>query len=214
MLDIDETGLADATGDLGAPHRSYVCDVAERDACHNTVTQVAADFGGIDILINNAGVVYGTAIDEISADEFHQVMSVNVHGNFQMAQAVIPEIRKRGGGAIVCMSSIAGQNGGGVFGRSHYATAKAGIMGLAKALGRELAPEGIRVNAIAPGTVDNNFTKGRMTREIKDQIAAKVPMGRLGTSDEIANACLFLASELSSYVTGAVLDVNGGLHIH
>jgi len=87
-------------------------------------------------------------------------------------------------------------------------------MGLAKALGRELAPDNIRVNALATGTVDNDFSKGRMTREIKDQVAARVPLGRLGTPEDMANACLFLASEMSAYVTGAVLDVNGGLHIH
>ncbi len=214
LLDIDEAGLQESIAELGDSHRAYVCDVADRAACIETVNAVAADFGGIDILINNAGVVYGTAIDDISADEYQQIIDVNLNGNFHMSQAAIPEIRKRGGGAIVCISSIAGQNGGGVFGRSHYATSKAGIIGLAKALGRELAPEGIRVNAIAPGTIDNDFTKGRMTRELKDQIAARVPMGRLGTSEEIANACLFLASDQSSYVTGAVLDVNGGLHIH
>lgn len=214
LVDIDADGLADTLAELGDGHRAYTCDVSDRTACRDTVARVAADFGGLDILINNAGLVFGTPIDEIAAEEFERVVDVNLGGNFHMAQAAIPELRKRGGGAIVCISSIAGQNGGGVFGRSHYAASKAGIMGLAKALGRELAPEGIRVNAIAPGTVDNDFTKGRMTDEIKSEIAARVPMGRLGTPDEIAQACLFLASEMSSYVTGAVLDVNGGLHIH
>lgn len=214
LIDIDAAGLAETAAELGDGHRAYTCDVSDRATCRATVARVAADFGGIDILINNAGLVFGTPIDEIAAKEFERVVDVNLGGNFHMAQAAIPEIRKRGGGAIVCISSIAGQNGGGVFGRSHYAASKAGIMGLAKALGRELAPEGIRVNAIAPGTVDNDFTKGRMTDDIKAQIAERVPMGRLGTPDEIAQACLFLASEMSSYVTGAVLDVNGGLHIH
>jgi len=107
-----------------------------------------------------------------------------------------------------------GEGGGGVFGRSHYAASKAGIMGLAKALARELAPDAIRVNAIAPGPIDNDFTKGAMTREIKNRIATGVPLGRLGTSDEIAGVCLFLASPLSSFVTGTVIDANGGLLIH
>ena len=101
-----------------------------------------------------------------------------------------------------------------MFGRSHYAAAKAGIFGFAKALARELAPDGIRANAVAPGPIDNDFTRGRMTREIKDTVAKSVPLGRLGRPDEVAGACLYLASDLSSFVTGTVLDVNGGLLIH
>lgn len=214
MLDIDGPGLDEAQSELGPPHKGYLCDVADADQCQEAVDAVEADFGGIDILINNAGVVYGTPLTEIGGEEYDHVMDVNLRGNFQMAQAAVPIMRARGGGAIVCISSIAGQSGGGVFGRSHYAAAKAGIMGLAKALGRELAPDGIRVNAIAAGSLDNNFTKGRMTPEIKARVAEGVPLGRLGTSEDIANACLYLASDMAGYVTGAVLDVNGGLLIH
>jgi len=214
MLDIDEPALADAERELGPPHRSYACDVADGEQCRRTVDAVAADLGGVDILINNAGVVYGTLLTDICAAEYDHVLDVNLRGNFQMAQAAVPKMRARGGGAIVCISSIAGQAGGGVFGRAHYAAAKAGIMGLAKALARELAADGIRANAIAAGSLDNNFTKGRMTPEIKAEVAAKVPLGRLGRSEDIANACLYLASDMASYVTGAVLDVNGGLLIH
>ena len=123
-------------------------------------------------------------------------------------------MKARGGGAMVFVSSIAGQVGGGLFGRSHYAAAKSGIFGLAKALARELAGDGIRANAVAPGVIDNDFTKGRMTAEDKARIAKTVPLGRLGRSEEIADACLYLASDLSSYVTGQVLSVNGGLHMY
>ena len=214
LVDFDKPALDDAAKAFDLPHRVYQCDVSDRQQARNTIDRIARDFGKIDILINNAGVVYPTLIDDIDEAEFDLVVDTNVKGNFMIAQAAIPYIRAAGGGAIVCMSSIAGQLGGGVFGRSHYATSKAGIIGLAKALARELAPEGIRVNAIAPGTIDNDFTKGRMTDEIKARIAANVPMGRLGTSEEIANACLFLASDMSSYITGATLDVNGGLFIH
>jgi len=131
-----------------------------------------------------------------------------------MARAVIPHMRNQGNGAIVCISSIAGRVGGGVFGTTHYATAKSAIFGLAKGLGRELAPDGIRANAIAPGPIDNDFTRGGMTDEIKAALAEKVPLGRIGRPEDIANACLFLASDLSSHITGVVLDVNGGLLIH
>ncbi|NQW01400.1 MAG: SDR family oxidoreductase [Rhodospirillales bacterium] len=214
LVDYDKAALFDAGKTFMLPHRVYDCDVSNRTQARATIDRIAEDFGKIDILINNAGVVSPSLIDEIDEAEFDHIIDTNIKGNFMIAQAVVPHLRKQGGGAIVCISSIAGQLGGGVFGRSHYATSKAGILGMAKAFARELAPEDIRVNAIAPGTLDNDFTKGRMTAEIKAKIAANVPMGRLGTPQELANACLFLASDMSSYITGATLDVNGGLFIH
>lgn len=214
LLDIDAAGLKTTAAALGDPHRAYPCDVADASACAAAITAATAEFDGIDILINNAGIVRPTLVEDIAEDEWDDVLGVNLKGNFLMAQACVPPMKARGGGAIVCISSIAGQAGGGVFGRSHYAAAKAGIMGLAKALARELAPDGIRANAIAAGSIDNDFTQGGMTRQIKNDIAAKVPLGRMGTPDDIARACLYLASDLSSYVTGTVLDVNGGLLIH
>jgi len=198
---------------LGTAHLGLACDVADGDACRRIVAAVGERFGHIDILVNNAGIVYGTPIEDISKAEYDEIMGVNLGGNFQMAQAVIPDMRRQGAGAIVCVSSIAGRRGGGLFGSAHYSATKAGIFGLTRALARELAGDGIRVNAVAPGTLDNDFTQGRMTEADKSAIAKSVPMGRLGTGDEIAGACLFLASDLASYVTGVVLDVNGGLQI-
>jgi NAD(P)-dependent dehydrogenase (short-subunit alcohol dehydrogenase family) len=213
ILDLAETDPAAAAAEIGPEHRGYVCDVRDDAACRAAVAGIAEAFGRIDVLIGNAGVVHGTRIDDITRAEYDEVVDTSLRGNFQMSQAVIPHLRAQGAGAIVLVSSIAGQVGGGLFGSSHYASAKSGLFGLAKALARELAPEGIRANAIAPGVIDNDFTKGRMTREIKDEVAKKVPMGRLGTSEEVAKCCLFLASDLSSYVTGTVLSVNGGLLI-
>ncbi len=211
ILDIEATDPAAAAAEIGAEHLGAICDVRDQAACTTTVDEIAERFGRIDVLIGNAGIVHGTAILDIARDEYDEVLDVNLRGNFQMSQAVIPHMRAQGAGSIVLMSSIAGQVGGGLFGSSHYASAKSGLFGLAKALARELAPEGIRANAIAPGVIDTDFTKGRMTREIKVELAKKVPMGRLGTSEEVAKCCLFLASDLSSYVTGTVLSVNGGL---
>ena len=214
ILDLAEENPEKVAAELGEEHAGYVCDVRERAACLETVEAVAGRFGAIDILIGNAGVVYGTPIKGIAPEEYDLVLDVNLRGNFQMAQAVVPHLEARGGGAMVFVSSIAGQVGGGLFGRSHYAAAKSGIFGLAKALARELAPLGIRSNAIAPGVIDNDFSKGRMTRADKDRISKTVPLGRLGTSEDVADACLYLASDLSAYVTGQVLSVNGGLHIY
>ena len=214
ILDLADEPPDAAAAELGDGHAGYVCDVRDRDACFDTVERIVQDFGGLDILIGNAGVVFGTPVEAIAAAEYDQVLDVNLRGNFQMAQAVVPQLKARGGGALVFVSSIAGQVGGGLFGRSHYAAAKSGIFGLAKALARELAGDGIRANAVAPGVIDNDFTKGRMTAEDKARIAKSVPLGRLGRSEEIADACLYLASDLSSYVTGQVLSVNGGLHMY
>jgi len=213
LVDIDDEIQARQDTLVGA-HSAYVADVSDHAQCEQTTAKIIDAFGRIDVLVNSAGVVKGTPLLDISQQEYDQILDVNLRGSFNMAQAVLPHMRARGVGSIICMSSIAGQSGGGVFGSSHYAAAKSGIFGLSKALARELAPEGIRVNAVAPGPIDNNFTKGRMTREIKNEIAKKIPMGRLGEPIEVANACLFLASNLSSYVTGIVLDVNGGLLIH
>ncbi len=213
LLDLAETDPEGVARDVGRDHGGYVCDVRDQTACRAAVQQIAESFGRIDVLIGNAGVVEGTRIADITGAEYDEILDVNLRGNFHMAQAVVPHMRVRRAGSIILVSSIAGQAGGGVFGSSHYAAAKSGILGLAKALARELASDGIRANAVAPGVIDNDFTKGRMTREIKDEIAKQVPLGRLGTPEDVAKVCLFLASDLSSYVTGTVLSVNGGLLI-
>ena len=214
LLDIDDAALKQNLTTLPPGQQAYHCDVADQAQCRAAIQQAAHDLGGIDILVNSAGLVYGTPILQISEQEYARVMDVNLRGTFNMSQAVIEPMLARGGGAIVCVASIAGQNGGGVFGRSHYAASKAGIMGLAKALGRELGPQNIRVNAVTPGPVDNDCSQGKMTTDMKQQVAQTVPLGRLGTPTDIANACLFLASDMSAWITGSVIDVNGGLLIH
>ncbi len=214
LTDVDADLLADARREFGSEHQTYVFDVSDAKECKNAADDTMKHFGRLDILVNNAGVVYGTRLGDISFEEYDEVLDVNLRGNFQMAQAIVPHMRRNGSGAIVCVSSIAGRAGGGVFGSSHYAAAKSGIFGLAKGLARELAPEGIRVNAVAPGPIDNDFTHGKMTPEDKARIAESIPLGRLGQPEEVAKVILFLASDLASYVTGVVLDVNGGLLIH
>lgn len=213
ILDLPETTPEEVAARIGTAHLGLACDVRDENACRDSVDRIADTFGGINILIGNAGAVHGTPLLDISREEYDEILDVNLRGNFNMAQAVVPNMRLNKGGSIVLTSSIAGQVGGGLFGRSHYAAAKAGILGLAKALARELAPDQIRANAIAPGVIDNDFSKGRMTREIKDDIAKTIPLGRLGTSEDVANVCLFLASDLSAYMTGTTLSVNGGLLI-
>jgi NAD(P)-dependent dehydrogenase (short-subunit alcohol dehydrogenase family) len=142
------------------------------------------------------------------------VMDVSARGAYNMSRAVVPHMRARRSGAIVCMGSVAAQRGGGVLGGPHYAAAKGAVQTLAKAMARELAPDGVRVNAVAPGLVDTDLLLGKMDDAGKRKVAETTPLGRLAMPLDIANAYLFLASDLSAYVTGVVLDVNGGLHIH
>ena len=155
ILDLAETDPLGAAAEVGPGHLGYVCDVRDRAACTTTVDEIAERFGRIDVLIGNAGIVHGTPILDIAQDEYDEILDTNLRGKFQMSQAAIPHMRAQGSGSIVLVSSIAGQVGGRLLGSAHYATAKSGI----------------RTKAIAPGVIDNDFTKGRVTREIKDEIA-------------------------------------------
>lgn len=131
-----------------------------------------------------------------------------------MSQALIPHMRSRRSGSIVCLSSVSAQRGGGIFGGPHYSAAKAGVLGLARAMARELGPDNIRVNSLTPGLIQTDITAGKLTDEMKVEILKGIPLNRLGVADDVANSCLFLASDLSSYLTGVTLDVNGGMLIH
>ena len=137
-----------------------------------------------------------------------------MRGTLNMSQAVIPQMREQQSGSIINLSSVSAQRGGGIFGGPHYSAAKAGILGLTKAMARELAPDGIRSNAICPGFISTDITAGKLTQESLDNILAGIPMGRTGTTDDVAGCVLFLASTLSAYVTGSEIDVNGGSLIH
>jgi len=151
---------------------------------------------------------------EIRHENYDAVLDVNLLGTLNMSQAVIPHMRERQSGKLVNMSSVSAQRGGGIFGGPHYSAAKAGVLGLTKAMARELAPDGIRANAICPGFIATDITAGKLTPEMKVQILAGIPMGRAGEASDVAGCALFLASDLSAYVTGSEVDVNGGSLIH
>jgi NAD(P)-dependent dehydrogenase (short-subunit alcohol dehydrogenase family) len=131
-----------------------------------------------------------------------------------MSQAVVPQMREQRSGSIVCMSSVSAQRGGGIFGGPHYSAAKGGVLGLAKAMARELGPDTVRVNSVTPGLIQTDITGDKLTDDLRAEIIKGIPLARLGVADDVANACLFLASDLSAYITGAVIDVNGGMLIH
>ena len=214
LLDIDAEATAQAALEIGPQHLGLVCDVRDEAACQQVVQQVLEAFGRIDILVNNAGVSQSHRLMDSTQADYDLVMDVSVRGAFNMSRAVVPHMRSRQQGAIVCMGSVAAQRGGGILGGPHYSAAKGAIQTLAKAMARELAPDGIRANAIAPGMVDTALLVGKIDDAGKRRVADGIPLGRLAVAADIANACLFLVSDQSAYITGVVLDVSGGLHIH
>ena len=215
ILDLDADEAAEAAADLpGAGHTSGVCDVTDKAACDTVVADIIAQWGQVDVLVNNAGITQPLKLMEITPHNYDAVLDVNLRGTLYMSQAVIPHMRSRGQGSIVNMSSVSAQRGGGIFGGPHYSAAKAGILGLTKAMARELAPAGVRSNAICPGFIATDITAGKLTDDMRAQVLAGIPMGRAGTADDVAGWALFLASNLSAYVTGSELDVNGGSLIH
>jgi NAD(P)-dependent dehydrogenase (short-subunit alcohol dehydrogenase family) len=198
--------------EMSGAHLGIAADVSRRSDCDAAITATTQAFGRLDILVTMAGPVFPGKTTEITAEDYDLIVNTHLRGTLNMCQAAIPQFRQQGSGVIVCMSSIAAERGGGLRGGAHYAAAKGGILGLMKAMARELAPENIRVNAVCPGAI---FTGRRPYAEMNAQFAENaIPMGRVGTAEEVARVFLFLASEMATYITGATIDVNGGMHIH
>ncbi|MEZ5904881.1 MAG: SDR family oxidoreductase [Geminicoccaceae bacterium] len=214
LLDLDADAAAAAARDIGPDHVGLACDVTDKAACEAVAAELAGRWGRVDVLVNNAGITQPLKIMEITPAHYDAVLDVNLRGTLYMSQAVIPGMHERKAGSIVNIASVAGQRGGGIFGGPHYAAAKAGILGLTKAMARELAPSQVRVNAICPGYVATDIAAGRMRPGQLEAIVAAVPMGRVGEAPDVAGCALFLASDLSAYCTGTEVDVNGGSHIH
>ena len=214
ILDLDLNAAHEAAASLGDGHLGLRCDVTDSEACNSSIAKVIDQFGGIDVLVNNAGITEPVKTLDIDSRGWQRIIDVNLKGVLLLSQAVIPHMRSRRGGSIACMSSVSAQRGGGIFGGPHYSAAKAGVLGLAKAMAREFGPDGIRVNCVTPGLVETDITGDKLTPEMKSDIIKGIPLGRLGAATDVANIYLFLASDLSAYVTGAVIDVNGGMLIH
>ncbi|MBY5753835.1 glucose 1-dehydrogenase [Rhizobium leguminosarum bv. viciae] len=218
ILDLNEEEARAAAGDLTpVDHGAHVgirCDVADRASCACAADEVLTAFGVAHILINNAGITQPVKTLEISDADWQRIVAVNMTGVLNLSQVFIPNMRDHGGGSIACMSSVSAQRGGGIFGGPHYSAAKAGVLGLAKAMAREFGPNGIRVNCVTPGLIQTDITGDKLSAEMRADIIKGIPLSRLGDAGDVANIYLFLASDLSAYVTGAVIDVNGGMLIH
>ena len=216
IADVDGLGARRNAAELGDAI-GVPMDVTDPASVAGAVAEARRRLGPIDILVSNAGITRTTALWDVSLEEFDRVMGINVRGGFICMQAVLPDMRTRGWGRVIWLSSIAGKQGGGIFGTAHYACSKAALIGLCQGAARELGPYGITSNAIAPGMVDTEiFQAAGATSERKAEVAERVrttvPARRVGVTADIAAAALFLASEEASYVTGEVMDVNGGAY--
>ena len=214
ILDLDGAGAPERCRRAGPEHRGFACDVTDPASCKAAAGQVLEAMGQVDILLNNAGVTQPVKIMEITGQDWHRIIDVNLSGVLYLSQAFIPHMRERKAGSIVCMSSVSAQRGGGIFGGPHYSAAKAGVLGLAKAMARELGPDGIRVNCVTPGPDPDRHHRRQAHRRDAPRVLKGIPLNRLGDASDVAGAYLFLASDLSAYITGAVIDVNGGMLIH
>ena len=212
VTDVDESSaqaVARGIAESGGQAMAVAMDVAERKSVERAVGEVYARWGGIDILVNNAGICPLRPFEEISGAEWDQVLNVNLKGAFLCAQAVVPGMRERGFGRIINITSVAGKMGGVMVG-AHYAASKGGLIALTFSLARTYAPYGITVNAISPGTTVTEMTRSWPEDTLAD-LASSIPLGRLGQPADIAEAVVFLASDAAGFITGEVLDVNGGL---
>ena len=215
VTDLSAEDAATAASDLpGDGHFGMAGNVVDRAACLAVADAVVGAFGRIDVLVNNAGITQSLKMMEIEPENYEAVADVSLRGTLNMSQAVIPVMRTQKSGSIINLSSVSAQRGGGIFGGPHYAAAKAGVLGLTKAMARELAPDNVRSNAICPGFIATDITAGHLTEEMLEKILAGIPMGRAGDASDVAGCALFLASDLSAYCTGTEVDVNGGLLIH
>jgi 3-oxoacyl-[acyl-carrier protein] reductase len=186
------------------------CDVTKADEVENLINTAIERFGGLDIMVNNAGITRDATMRKMTEEQFDQVIDVHLKGTWNGTRLAAAIMREQKRGAIINMSSVSGKVG--MVGQTNYSAAKAGIVGMTKAAAKELAHVGVRVNAIAPGLIRSAMTEA-MPQRIWDQKVAEVPMGRAGEPREVASVALFLASDLSSYMTGTVMDVTGGRHI-
>ena len=196
---------------LGVKARAYKSNAGDFAQCESFVNDVLKEFGAVDICVNNAGISKDNLLLRMSPEQWDDVIKVNLNSVFYMTKQVIKPMMKARNGAIINMSSVIGEMGNA--GQSSYAASKAGIIGFTKSVAKELGSRNIRCNAIAPGFVETDMTSYLKEGEAGDKYRAGIPLGRFATAEDIANTCLFLASDMGSYITGQTISVCGGLNI-
>ncbi len=217
ICDVNSQAGQEAIKTLGPQSSFYEVDVTDRQAVQNWVDAVAGKYGRIDVLVNNAGILRdsqlvkfreGSVVGQMAEEDFDKVIAVNLKGVFNCTQAVVPVMIKNGGGVILNATSVVGLYGN--FGQTNYVATKAGVIGMTRVWARELGRYNIRVNAVAPGFIATEMVAS-MPEKVLDGMKGHTPLGRLGQPGDIANAYVFLASDKASFITGAVLSVDGGI---
>ena len=210
-LNIDENAKAteQEISALGVKCKGYASNAANFDETHTVVEEIMKDFGRIDVLVNNAGITKDGLMMRMSETQWDAVINVNLKSAFNFIHAVTPIMMRQKSGSIINMSSVVGVSGNA--GQANYSASKAGMIGLAKSIAKELGSRGIRANAIAPGFIITDMT-GQLSEEVRNEWAKQIPLRRGGTPEDVANAALFFASDLSSYVSGQVIHVCGGMN--
>ena len=212
FTDLEDNELSQATlneiAALGVQVRFYASDASDFDAAHKVVEAVVRDFGHLDILVNNAGITRDTLLLRMTEQQWDQVIQVNLKSAFNFTHAAVPVLMRQRSGSIISLSSVVGINGNA--GQANYAASKAGIIALTKSVAKELGGRNVRCNAIAPGFILTDMTKA-LPKETLDSFVSMIPMRRGGEPEEVAKVALFLASDLSSYVSGQVIQVNGAM---
>lgn len=211
-LKIDEDALATVSSieSFGVKGKAYAADAGSLEESENLVNQFINDFGQIDILVNNAGITRDNLLLRMSEEDWDLVIKVNLKSIFNMTRAVQRYMLKQRNGSIINMSSVVGLTGNA--GQANYSASKAGLIGFTKSVAQEFGSRGIRCNAIAPGFIETAMT-AKLPEEVRDNWIKSIPLKRAGKPEDVANVALFLASELSSYITGQVISVDGGMHM-
>ena len=211
-LVIDENGLAtqEEFAAKGVKAKGYASNAADFAQTEEVVKLIKEEFGSIDILVNNAGITKDGLMLRMSEQQWDAVINVNLKSAFNFIHACVPVMMRQRAGSIINMSSVVGVHGNA--GQANYAASKAGLIALAKSIAQEMGPRGIRANAIAPGFIDTAMTQ-QLSEEVRNEWCQKIPLRRGGTVDDIANTALFLASDLSAYVSGQVIQVDGGMNM-
>jgi 3-oxoacyl-[acyl-carrier protein] reductase len=209
VVDVDLEAARRVAGEIGGAALALRADVTSPVDVSAAVEAAVGAFGGLDILVNNAGICPLESLEETSLESWNRVLSINLTGAFICAQAALPYLKRSRCGRIINLGSVAGRIGGISVG-AHYSVSKAGLMCLTKVLAKTLAGQGVTANSISPGTTETALTAD-WDESVKDGLRRQIPLGRLGAPDDVAAAAVYLASDGAAYVTGATLDVNGGL---